>query len=664
MKKIIIAQTKEYFDKAVGTIGGIDRSNIFLFENLDVKPTIKFMKEKNSTSAVIIDKNGTPKNLHKKDGTWKIYTIFNFDIDLCKEIKKYPIGFKDVLSFVNDEWNEEPNLIFNKDGLVFTGELLEKNFSKRIEYFLSDSWEEDEIEKFSLGRIFKFSFRDIKKTTGLDQLLESMENKEKIQGVDYKAISKQGDDYIITTSKSKIKLEKKIDGSVIIYMISNFNDHVDLHYYHNGTINNIVNYISLNKTSKRKIKKNEVVISVIGTIVFLALTVLTFTVILKPENTKVAFDIMFDLVTLKQPWIYLIWFNFFITVFYSFIIMYIVSFLYHGKKPNGKQMWTYFVAAQLRATVRFVTGEQIIGTIIWGWYITKNNKIRLSSLVGSVATLSIIRAVFLFVITTPFMISGTIYAGSIFSDIGVLYGNDSLNQGTVISYYILAWGGYVWSMIHNCLVAMIVFMYPMHYIYNVIYTQLSLRKNPNRTIEMMENREMSLISVKRSYKKILSQKEKIYRTMLLVTMPIFLNAFEMVYIFKMTENYMMHYNNTLSTIVESAPKYNNFISLTGLRLMSKSIHDFPIINIMPGNGIGIIEYFMSFSNQAVFLHEHGVADMMGDPDNINFMINLSSDFAEQTAFITRFFGTYLKKCISLTISLSVVIKLLKRRAMK
>lgn len=663
MKKIIISQTQKIFDYSKKILDE-GYPEIFLYEEKGFREIIKFIKSQKSEGAIILDEFGNPNITYRKSGTWKVDTIFNYDVALCKKNNIYPQNLSDFLpEELIKKSSPTDEISLGKEGFSFEGSMLDKYFEERVKYFVNDDWAALESERITEGEHYKFSHRKLDKikAKGYDLFKLSLENNNPITGVDYTKFNTLDDGgMLIWTKHSKIKLIKNEDESLDVYYLSNSKDNVELHYYHNGIINNVINHISLNKTTSRKISKKEIVISTIGMIIFILLTALTFTIILSPENTSAAVNIIFDKHTLTRPWIYLIWINFIITVFYSFIVMYMISFIYTGKKPDAKQMWTYFVAAQLKATTRFITGEAIIGTIVWGWYITKNNKIRVSSLVGSVATLSIIRAGFIFILTTPFMISGTIYASQIFNDLNSVSGATSINQTNIVLYYVLSWGGFVWALIHNCLVAGIIFIYPIHFIYNIIYTQLSLRKNPDRTISMMENREMSLLSMKRSYKTLFTKKDRIYRIMIMTILPVFLNAFEMMYIFKMTEDYMIHYEGLGAIIGDDVPSYNNFMQLSGLRLMSKSVHDFPIMTIMPGNGIGFIEYFMSFSNEAVFLHEHNVA-LIDNPDTLNTMLAFSNDFAEQTAFITRFFGTYLRKTISLLISLWVVFKLLRRR---
>lgn len=660
MKKIVLAQTKEMLDLVKNNLTNLkDGSDLFLVEKPDLKEIIKLVKKQKAFAAVYVEKNGNPRIIYRKDGTWKAERSYRNDLTILKRDKLMPKGYKELFSEVlSNDCVENDSLKVFSEGISFEGDLLGKYFKERVEHFLSDEWVSKEREVTEKDSYFvKFGHRKVNSIKGAGLFAKALSSNQKIQGIDYKSFSKIDENrYLISTSKSKIIIEVK-DEKADIYVLSKFTKDVELHYYHNGIITNICNNLTLNKVQSRKIRKRDIVISVIGTIIFLALTILTFTVIFKPENTSVALQILFDKHTLIQPWIYLIWMNFFITFFFSFIVMYAVSWMVNGKKPNASSMWTFFVAAQLKATTRFITGEAIIGTIIWGWYITKTNKVRTSSLVGTVATISIVRAVFLFVLAIPFMISGTVYANSIFGDINSINGGAS--STSQVLFYTLSWGGYIWGLIHNVIMSTIVFLYPIHFIYNKIYTSLSLRKNASRTIDMMENREMSLRSMKGSYSIVLRDKNRIIRTAILVLFPILLNAFEMMYIFKMTEEYMM-LNSGLGLLSVAQPTYNNFFQLSGIRLMSKSVHDFPILTIVPGNGMGFIEYFMAFSNEAIFLHEHGVS-AINDQSVINELSVYAEDFAEQTAFITRFFGTYLRKFLSMVVSLWVVFKLISRK---
>ncbi len=661
MKKIVLAQTQEMLDMAKNNLTNLkEGSDIFLVEKPDLKEIIKLVKKQKAFAAIYIEKEGNPRIIYRKDGTWKAERAYRNDLTILKRDKLLPKGYKDLFNeILTNDCVETENLTLYSEGIIFENELKDKYFKERVEHFLSDEWVSKEREVAEKDSYFiKFSHRKLNSIKGAGLFAKALNNKQKIQGIDYRSFSKIDDNkYLIVTSKSRIIIEVK-DGKADLYILSKFNNDVTLHYYHNGIVTNISNNLTLNKVQSKKIRKRDIVISVVGSSIFLLLTILTFTLIFKPENTSTAFQILFDKHTLSHVWIYLIWMNFFITFFFSFIVMYTISWMVNGKKPNARSMWTYFVAAQLKATTRFITGEAIIGTIIWGWYITKTNKVRTSSLVGTVATISIIRAIFLFVLAIPFMVSGTVYANQIFNDINIMNGGASTTNQ--ILFYTLSWGGYIWGLIHNTIMSMIVFLYPIHYIYNKIYTGLSLRKDPSRTIDMMENREMSLRSMKGSYSIVIKDKNRIIRTAILVLFPILLNAFEMMYIFKMTEDYMMIQPGGLASLSIAQPAYNNFFQLSGIRYMSNCVHDFPLLTIVPGNGMGFIEYFMAFSNEAVFLHEHGVTSI-SDQGTINALSSYAEDFAEQTAFITRFFGTYLRRLLSMVVSLWVVFKLVTRK---
>lgn len=76
-----------------------------------------------------------------------------------------------------------------------------------------------------------------------------------------------------------------------------------------------------------------------------------------------------------------------------------------------------------------------------------------------------------------------------------------------------------------------------------------------------------------------------------------------MYIYKIVENFMI-YNGIFQNIIDSKAGYNNFLQLSGLRMLISNVHLFPIINIIPGNGMGIMEYFMTSMNQVVFINAH------------------------------------------------------------
>lgn len=194
-------------------------------------------------------------------------------------------------------------------------------------------------------------------------------------------------------------------------------------------------------------------------------------------------------------------------------------------------------------------------------------------------------------------------------------------------------------------------IYPAHFIYNYFYTQIALRKS-NSTIHM-QNREMSLLSMKKSYKVLVKRKDIIFRILVTTLMVVFLESLESMYIFKIVDQY-------LGVIYNYSPaNYFNFIELSGARMMSNNVHNFPLLTIVPGNGMAFVEFYMSNVNQVIFINSH-----MGDLGNNQYTINLSNDFAQQTAFITRLFNVYLPRFLAMIISIRVFSKIVFKKIFK
>lgn len=312
-----------------------------------------------------------------------------------------------------------------------------------------------------------------------------------------------------------------------------------------------------------------------------------------------------------------------------------------------KMILTFFIAGQIRATTRFITGEEIIGTILWGWYITKNNNIRTSRLVGTMATLSVISGIVTLVFGLPFMLVGQFYLLNVFGGISPILG-DMYSNSSIIMFFVLSWGGFLWILIDKIIRVSIIYSPPAHYLYNKIYTKIVLFKKSPNVFENMKNREFSILSLKSAKKNSLLQKDRMIRLSLMILISVMIEALELIYIFNIVEMY--------NTPIDPVMHYN-FFQISGTRYMVSGIRHFPVVNIMPGDGLLFIELFMSHTYEALYVFSH--LNSSGDISAIN--LDSASKFAMQTTFITRFFNTYLQRIVALIITLFVVGKLINRK---
>ncbi len=653
MKKILLVNDKEIYEKVSSMNIEENFSLITKTEIKNQKELIFFLKKEKLDSAIFLGKNWRVDHVYKHQGSWKFSDPTMFSAYFCKQIGIVPEGSKKLLQKINGtEASTHAQII--KDRILFSEEIIDKHGEEMVKFYTSQDWE-NKIRDFSSEhgnlRVSKtkvksdFSFD----TENFKSFKNDIINKKEMSGFKYKNSREEKEKLIFSGMKHESVFEK-VGSETYLTNVSWSEDEISLFYFHKGLIRNIKNNLYKNYNEVKKLSNKDIALSIIGFVIFIILTYFTFTTILDTNNVKKSFDIIFDKQTYTRPWIYLIWMNFILTFFFSFLVMYFVNLIVFNKKPNTRRIWVYFIAAQLRATTRFITGEAIIGTIIWGWYINKKTNIRTSSLVGTVASLGALRGLIHFFVGIPFMLIGQFYLLEIVRNVNSIWDINTMETNAFIT---LSWGGYIWSLAHNFFLMSIALFYPFHYLYNKIYTSITLRKNKSNVISMMQAREMSLLSMKLSLNKfssIFKRKDRLYRILIANFAHIMLEALEIMFIFNMVEESFAFIGLIDITNQNS---YNNFLQLSGIRMMVSSIKDFPIINVSPGDGIGFVEYFMSNTNQIIFINEH--IDMV---DNIS---DVSSAFSQQTTFITRFFNSYLKRILSMLITLIIVFNILKNK---
>lgn len=656
MNKIIYLQDKEQYNLFSNNEYLVREGFLFkLIEKFSEKDVMKTCIKEKTNSAIFIDSNMNVNSVYKFKNSWKFLDSTIFDLYFAEIIENYTLNSSNEIELKKDLLRDF-HINFDSSGrfLFKTNSKIEVVI-KQLIFLSNDNWKiilDDYAKDKHFLSIKKFKT----KNNFYDYNINLISSNGNLPGINSIRVISQGDDNITFFSNQTLTRIVNKDNALDFILISTSNSEVSSHYLNKGIFENLRNNFMQNKTAKATVKKGDVILSIIGLFVFFILTILTFTMVFDPKNVRESFKILFDKKSFIQPWLYLLWFNFFISFFFSFIIMTFVHYLTTGRLPNAKSMWIFFVAAQIKATTRFLTGEAIIGTIIWAWYLNKNTTIRTSVLAGTIASMSIIRIPLTFIIVSPFMIIGQIYSFDIFNTVTAMNidGIDSINTTL---FFTLSWGGFVWGLIHHSIIPIIILLPFAHSIFNIINTRVELLRRNEGIITRLHNREMSIESMKGSVKTIFKRKDRIYRIAFTLFLMTIIEALEMMYIFKIVENYM--FDDYISKFGVHKATYSNFLKLSGIRMMVRNVYAFPIINITPGNGMLIIEHFMKSSNEVIFIAEHNYfVDSILD---INYIGELASDFSQQTAFITRFFNVYLKRFLSLIITLWVVKSIFARK---
>lgn len=228
------------------------------------------------------------------------------------------------------------------------------------------------------------------------------------------------------------------------------------------------------------------------------------------------------------------------------------------------------------------------------------------------------------------MLRGSFYYGTLLK-----YGGQSDQFITLLT---LSWIGWIWNIIHNLSITLLLIMPPLHILYNkYIILRYSRVKNSNQLTEQMVNFEMNLIQLKTSFSSIFKNKERLYRITSILMIKIIIETFEFTFALHLVEDYAINVNG----LNMAASGYWNLFAISGVRYMSNFIHHVPIINLIPGQGVGITDLSLKISTQGIvsFSHRGELVEQ-----------NALNDIGEQSTLVMRMFNFYLKRFIALVIS--------------
>lgn len=631
---------------------------VIVESNFNQSNLIKEMKKYKHSSLIKVDEQLRVDMIYLSQSAYKSIENFNLDIIILnkKNIDVYDV-FHDKVDDISCDFgglsykeNKSFDVMIDKLNILFSGKAMEiyKNATK------------DSVYKYT-----KF-FISENKTSGLNSLIDKSRKSENITGLGkLQIINETKESVVFSEKKSLIKIVIDDKKRAVVTILTKDKSEIDIHYYHKGIVSNIISNVSEIMTNGRtKIKKSDLIISSVGTVLFLLLTVMTFTYILNPSDVEDSFNLLFNHESWTSAWIYLMWMNFIFSFVFGFILTFIISWISTKKKPSMKTAFAFFVSAQLKATASFVTGEAIIGTILWAWYITKNSSIRTTGLISIVALGGIIRAIANILLITPFLIFGSVYLVDLLNDaqnLNLSMGQniDSMFTWTVI---VLGWGGMLWTIIHNLALPCAALLLPSHIIYNYFYTKVILFKKESNIIGASKNREISLLNLKRSSRSLFENKDRIYRIGIMVIVLILIESLEMTYAFNIVEDSMFKDNSFLIENNIRSSTYANFIYISGLRTIITNVHNFPLLNVIPGNGMALSEFLMKNIYDVVFISQHSdLYPLISNPLFTDDIVDISLNFSVQSTFIIRFFNVYLPRIISFIITLMVIAKLIIKK---
>lgn len=453
----------------------------------------------------------------------------------------------------------------------------------------------------------------------------------KQKGIEIKNAISANNNLKLLTKYGEIKIDYS-NGEVKIFAIQSIAtaDFYILNKFTDAIIKNILFNMLGEKqlTNKpKKITKKDILTWSLSFVIVAFMFYITFNFIFNPNNTNAAINILFSKYTWTNIWIYLMSINFIFSLFYGPIItMVVLRIVSEKNKINLKTFYKMVSAGQVRLVVVFLTGNSILASIIWAYYLSSIYKTRVVSLVGVISTMSIIRGIVMIPVGGFFMVYGTIFNNTIFNEMGI--------QDGYIALITLSWIGWIWHIFHNLFIWLLLIMPPLHILYNKLVELYYGRKgNVDSLITKMTNFENNLVVLKHKSRNMIKDTQRFWRVFLFIIIGIAIETFEFTYGLRIIEDYYA-YNNSWFT----AGSYWNILQISSARFMTGYVYHVPLLNIIPGQGMGVTDLALKVSTSGIINHSH-----INEALDSVFIDSL----AEQTALVMRFYNFYLRRAFAL-----------------
>lgn len=196
--------------------------------------------------------------------------------------------------------------------------------------------------------------------------------------------------------------------------------------------------------------------------------------------------------------------------------------------------------------------------------------------------------------------------------------------------------------------SLLIILPPLHIVANRIQEiNVKGKSSFEQITDKMHVFEMKITSLKKSFKSMFKNTKRIIRTTSMILVAIILETFEFTYSLRIVEDYGI---SVLNIPDLTKVNYLNIFALSSIRYSTNFVHAVPLINLIPGQGLGITDFILSNNTYAIIAEKH--LDLyFKNPD-------LISEMSEQTSLIIRFFNFYLKRIIALVITLLFILKYL------
>lgn len=620
-------------EKDIINKGSLKKRIVFYNEN-SLKKIIKYAN-KNKIDKIYYTTEENEELIVKVKNRWVPISKYHINLLFINE-KKLSLGSNINFPIVERQkktGKNDVNYSFREDKFIYK----ECKVTEKIELLL------DETIYIKYDKFSKFSFS--KNATRVEERnlisfkKKLFDLKANIPGVPRTSAIEEGELIKIKTQSADSVLGY-FDGVLHILTITDQGDFAKSNQYTNSFNNNIVNNANGVTTNPPSITRKNILAAIVGIIIVSFLVYFTFNNIFSVHGLSKAFAILGNEVTWKHIWIYILIVNFIVTFFYTFFIAIVLS-LFTSSKMNWKKRWQIFLSTQLRQVVLFTTGNFVMATAIWAIYMNSKVDIRVSSLIGTLSVMGILRSIFQLGMAVLFLVPGTIYLEPMIT-----------NEWMEVMIFVLGWGGLIWSCLHNVITSSVIFIPFLQILYVKIKTNFLLSKRNSTEVLTKVNSEVFFTSL--AFNGLFKERNRIYWMFLMTFGMTMFEAIETVMTFQIVEDYYDIYLG--APLLGQTATYWNIFGIAGVRLMSTYVHMFPLLNIIPGQGVGITDLFMSNVNILVTAKQHSI-----DPFLINDNYDEIAEFSSSVTIITRFLNFYLKKLLAIIFALSIILTLIYRK---
>lgn len=185
---------------------------------------------------------------------------------------------------------------FSNDGIKFNDSIKSEVLRNKIKLLEGDDFNKQINEFNAKYGFFKYSIRKIssKSSVAYGSFKNNILSGKVMPGMRKPVnVSNENNMLNFTMNSTSISILEN-EGHLFLRTLTSNKNKENTHYFHNGIVNNINNNICDLRTTRRKLKKTEILLSITGLIVFIILTIVTFTKILNPRDVSKSFEIIFD----------------------------------------------------------------------------------------------------------------------------------------------------------------------------------------------------------------------------------------------------------------------------------------------------------------------------------------------------------------------------------